>query len=369
MNKKKSDGQFFRKSKIEQKPILITGGFGFIATNLADRLLSQGLPVHLFDNLSRRGVEANLYWLRSKYGDLVQAEAGDVRDYSAVKRAIDKASAVFHFAAQVAVTKSIEDPIHDFQVNVQGTINVLEAIRASRHRPPLLFTSTNKVYGALPDVSVHKNGLTYEPLDSSVRTRGISEEHSINFYSPYGCSKGAAEQYILDYARTYSVPAAVFRMSCIYGLHQMGNEDQGWVAHFLLKAIQNEPLTIYGDGYQVRDCLFVDDLVDAFLLAQKNIDLISGEAFNIGGGPKNTTSLLQLIHMIEGFINRTIPIDMEPWRCGDQRYYVSDTTKFENLTGWNPRTTIENGVSRLYNWFVESHDFSRAKFFSGKVAI
>ena len=234
--------------------------------------MSSGQSVLLFDNLSRPGVERNLAWLRETHGDLMRVEAADVQDPHVLRSAVARASQVFHFAAQVAVTTSLTNAIHDFEVNARGTLNLLEAIRAQDDPPPLVFTSTNKVYGGLPDVQLRLNGAALRAggrrtsaTTASARTRPL------DFHSPYGCSKGAADQYVIDYARTFGLPAVVFRMSCIYGPHQFGNEDQGWVAHFLIRALKGEPITLYGDGMQVRDILFVDDLVDAFLLAQANM--------------------------------------------------------------------------------------------------
>jgi CDP-paratose 2-epimerase len=221
-----------------RRPVLITGGAGFIGTNLAHRLLGEGTPVLIFDNLSRPGVERNLQWLCDAHGALVDVEVADVRNASALRRAVAHVDQVFHFAAQVAVTHSIVDPVKDFEVNVRGTLNVLEAIRACSGPVPLIFTSTNKVYGALHDLTVVRQP-RYEPLNESVRETGVGEDRPLDFHSPYGCSKGAADQYVLDFARTYSLPAVVFRMSCIYGLHQCGTEDQGWVAHFLLRTLEN----------------------------------------------------------------------------------------------------------------------------------
>ncbi|HYE31271.1 MAG TPA: NAD-dependent epimerase/dehydratase family protein, partial [Methylomirabilota bacterium] len=253
------------------KPTLITGGAGFIGTNLAHRFLKAGQPVILFDNLSRAGVERNWAWLRETHGNLVQLHKADIRDAGEVRSAVKKAGQVFHFAAQVAVTTSLEDPVFDFDVNCRGALNLLEAIRQQDTPVPIIFTSTNKVYGEMNDVDLRLRGERYEPVAERYRTHGFSEERQLHFHSPYGCSKGAAEQYVLDYARTFKIPAAVFRMSCIYGPHQFGNEDQGWVAHFLIRALERKGITIYGDGKQVRDVLFVEDLVDAFLAAMKNI--------------------------------------------------------------------------------------------------
>src|SRR3954468_12919040 len=314
------------------RPVLITGGCGFIGTNVAHRILSSGQSVLLFDNLSRPGVERNLKWLRQTHGDLMRIEAADVQDPHALRSAVDKAAQVFHFAAQVAVTTSLTNAIHDFEVNARGTLNLLEALRAQDDPPPLVFTSTNKVYGGLPDVALRATAQRYEPSDATLRVNGIGEDRPLDFHSPYGCSKGTADQYVMDYARTYGLPTVVFRMSCIYGPHQFGTEDQGWVAHFLVRAIEGRPITLYGDGMQVRDILFVDDLVDAFLLAQANMDRLSGQAFNIGGGPGNTISLIELLDIIEEIHGRRPQILGGAWRPGDQRYYVSDIGKMKAAT-------------------------------------
>jgi CDP-paratose 2-epimerase len=340
--------------RYRKRPVLITGGAGFIGTNLAHRLLSAGQPVLLFDNLSRSGVEQNLHWLRQTHGDLVQIEVADVRNPHALARAVTRASQVFHFAAQVAVTTSLTGPIHDFEVNARGTVNLLEALRALKDPLPLVFTSTNKVYGALEDVRLIEKAGRYEPKDVRIRAHGIDESYPLEFHSPYGCSKGTAGQYVIDYAHTFSIPAMVFRMSCIYGPHQFGNEDQGWVAHFLIRAIEGKPLTVYGDGKQVRDVLVVDDLVDAFLLAQANMEDLSGQTFNIGGGPDNTTSLLELIDRISELHGDRPVVRFAKRRPADQRYYVSDIRKFKACTGWAPRLGVPEGVERLYHWLLES---------------
>ncbi len=336
-----------------QKHVLITGGAGFIGTNLADRLLAAGRPTLIYDDLSRPGVEQNLSWLRGRHGERVRVEIADVRNRQALRTAVRAAGQVFHFAAQVAVTTSLVDPLHDFEVNVGGTLNLLEEVRALESPPPLLFTSTNKVYGGLSGLALEKNGTRYQPLDAALRT-GINEDRPLDFHSPYGCSKGAADQYVLDYARTFGLPAVVFRMSCIYGLHQMGTEDQGWVAHFLVQAIEGKPLVLYGDGLQVRDVLFADDLVDAFLLAQANIHTLSGQAFNIGGGLGNTISLLELLEMAAALHGERAAVRVKDWRPGDQRYYVSDTRRFKAATGWAPKVNVRQGVERLYQWLLES---------------
>jgi CDP-paratose 2-epimerase len=333
---------------------LVTGGAGFIATNVADRLLQQGRRVRLLDNLSRAGVGDNRHWIRGQYGDRVEFVRADVRDAAALRRALRGVDQVFHFAAQVAVTTSLTDPFLDFDVNARGTLNLLEAIRAMDRPPSLLFTSTNKVYGDLCDVPLVRRRTRYEPMDAGVRATGISEARALDFHSPYGCSKGAAEQYVLDYARTFGLPATVFRMSCIYGPHQFGTEDQGWVAHFLIQATRGRPLTLYGDGLQVRDILFVEDLVTAMMLAHEHIEQTAATAFNIGGGPQHTISLLELLDCIAEITGERPQFSVEPWRPADQRYYVSNTSRFERLTGWRSRISPREGIERLLAWLVDA---------------
>jgi CDP-paratose 2-epimerase len=337
----------------QKQPVLITGGAGFIGTNLADRLMSCGCPVVVYDNLSRRGSEINLDWLVKKHGALLHAEIGDVRDFACLRAAVRQVKAVFHFAAQVAVTDSVLDPRIDFEVNAAGTLNVLEAIRASNGRPPLIFTSTNKVYGAMPDLELKKGTDGYCPVEGKIANGGIGERRPLDFCSPYGCSKGTADQYVLDYARTFGLRSSVFRMSCIYGPHQFGTEDQGWIAHFLLRAREAKPITIYGDGSQVRDVLYIDDLIEAFLLALNSIEDISGQAFNIGGGAANTLTLLQLVQQISELLGSQCPIRFDQWRHGDQRYYVSDTREFRRATGWAPKVNVRDGVAMLYRWLED----------------
>jgi CDP-paratose 2-epimerase len=334
---------------------LVTGGAGFIGANLAHRLLESGERVVLFDNLSRAHVAENVEWLRSAYGRTCDLVVADVRDTLAVREAVHQASSVFHFAAQVAVTTSLAQPTVDFEVNARGTLNVLEAVRAESNPPPVVFTSTNKVYGALDNVPLRALGTRYEPEDPHVRRRGIDETRPLDFHSPYGCSKGAADQYVRDYARTFGLRTVVFRMSCIYGPRQFGTEDQGWVAHLLMRAMQGAPITIYGDGRQVRDVLFVTDLVDALLRARSQMQRLSGMAFNIGGGPENAVSLLELLDGITAANGRAPQVAFEGWRTGDQRYYVSDTSRFTALTGWRPRVGVAEGLARLHRWVGELH--------------
>jgi CDP-paratose 2-epimerase len=345
--------------------VLITGGAGFIGTNIADRLAGSGEQVIIFDALARDHVEENVDWLIGRHGDRVSFVSGDVRDPYAVQEVVSRASRVVHLAAQVAVTTSLADPRGDFAVNAGGTLNVLEAIRRRPTPIPLVFASTNKVYGHLETTA--KLRATPRRTEALGRfAHGFDESLALDFYSPYGCSKGAADQYVLDYARIYAIPAAVLRMSCIYGPRQFGTEDQGWVAHFLISALRDQPLTIYGDGRQVRDILFVDDVVDAFLLAHEHIGAVKGQAFNIGGGPANTVSLLELIELIETLLGAPPEVTFATPRPGDQRFYVSDTGKFAAATGWRPTVGVEAGVGRLLRW-LESR-FGPAGIPSGAAA-
>ncbi len=337
---------------VRRGPVLVTGGAGFIGANLAHRLLSAGVPVRVLDDLSRPGTERNLAWLEAGHREGLEVTRGDVRDPELVAAAVEGVAAVFHLAAQVAVTTSLVDPVHDFEVNARGTLNVLEAVRRQARPPFVLYTSTNKVYGALEDVLLADAGTRYAPVEP-VQHRGVSEGRGLAFHSPYGCSKGAAEQYVLDWAKTYGIPATVFRMSCIYGTRQLGNEDQGWVAHFLFQALAGRPLSIYGDGKQVRDVLWVDDLVDAFLLAQARPAEVAGRAFNVGGGPLNTISLVELLDLIEEVAGARPRIRLEGWRRADQRWYVSDSSALRAAVGWMPRTSVREGLTRLHRWARE----------------
>ena len=339
--------------------ILVTGGAGFIGSNVVARLLEAGERVVVLDNLSRGNVQKNIAWLRERFGDRLNLTVGDVRDAAGVTSAVHGATHVYHFAAQVAVTTSLVSPIEDFEVNARGTLNVLEAMRTSAAPPSLVFTSTNKVYGGLDDLGMALTGQRYTPIDSAVAEGGIGEARPLDFHSPYGCSKGAADQYVLDYARCFGLRACVFRMSCIYGPRQFGTEDQGWVAHFLIRHLRGEGMTVYGDGRQVRDLLFIDDLVDAFEIARRDLggggkSVCTGQVFNMGGGPSNTLSLLELFARMETLQGRPPALTFEPWRTGDQRYYVSNTRKFEELTGWSRATPVDEGIRRLDGWLREA---------------
>jgi len=351
--------RFARRTAPRRGAVLITGGAGFIATNLADRLASAGTPVTVLDSLVRPGVEHNLRWLKRKHGSAIHVQLGDVRDRFAVRRAMERCERVFHLAAQVAVTTSLEQPGEDLDVNVRGTFNVLEEARRLPEPPAIVFTSTNKVYGRLEQLRLRDVAGRYEPVDELIRSRGISERATLEFCSPYGCSKGAADQYVLDHAHSYGMPTCVLRMSCIYGPHQRGNEDQGWVAHFLLRALRQQPITVFGDGHQVRDLLYVEDLVDALLAASANRQALTGQAFNLGGGPANAASVLEVIGMIGELLGRAIEVRWDSWRTADQRYYVSDTSAFTRLTGWRPRTTIAEGLAELHRWLAGAQEQGR----------
>lgn len=344
-------GWLCRGDRVQAYYILITGGAGFIGTNIARSHLAENQPVHIFDNLSRPGAEQNVAELRQQYPGKVHFTQADVRDRRELEQAVKTAKTIYHLAAQVAVTTSLEDPVADADTNLNGTLHLLEAIRNSSATPSLLFTSTNKVYGRLALIPLREHSTRHEPADISIAHRGADEQQPLEFLSPYGCSKGAADQYVLEYARSYRIQAAVFRMSCIYGPHQLGSEDQGWVAHFLRQAMKGEPITIYGDGKQVRDLLFVEDLVQAMRLAQDNMTVAAGEAFNLGGGTGNSSSLIELIDQIRVLTGSPVNIDRGPERLADQRWFVADTTKIRKLLGWSPQTSIHDGLRALYSWY------------------
>lgn len=338
----------------ERGLVLVTGGAGFVGVNVAQRVLDRGGRVRILDSLARPGSETNAGWLADRYGERVEQVRADVRDASAVREAMRGVEHVVHLAAQVAVTTSLVDPVDDFEVNARGTLNVIEAARASVEPPSIVYASTNKVYGVLPDVAVRPVGRRYEPEDPGLRERGIGEWRPLDFHSPYGCSKGAAEQYVLDWSRSYGLRTVVLRMSCIYGPHQNGTEDQGWVAHFARCALEGRPVTVYGDGRQVRDVLYVDDLVDAFELARRHAGRLAGQAFNVGGGAANTLSLLELLEHLERLTGCAVDTTFDAWRVGDQRYYVSDTSRFAAATGWHARVGVEAGIAALHAWLAES---------------
>ena len=330
------------------RKILVTGGAGFVGSNLCNALLGDGHNVTIYDNLARPGTETNLAWLRSRHGDRLRFSDSDVRDAAALRHAACDADVIYHLAGQVAVTTSVEDPRSDFEVNALGTLNVLEAARASGRKPIVVFTSTNKVYGGMEDVEVVRAGTRYAYADLPM---GVPETRPLDFHSPYGCSKGAGDQYVRDYSRIYGLPTVVFRMSCIYGPRQFGNEDQGWLAHFMIAAASGRQISIYGDGLQVRDALFVDDLVRAFGLAVENIGTTAGEVYNIGGGPENTLSVWsEFSPLLRELRGEETNVDFGDWRPGDQRCYVSDIRKARQDMGWSPQIEVAAGLARLWHW-------------------
>jgi len=335
------------------KRYLITGGAGFIGSNYVSRLLSRGEEVKVFDNLSRGGAERNIQWLESAYGkksfDLIQA---DVRDDKAVREAAKDADVIVHLAAQVAVTTSVVDPRNDFEINALGTFNVLEGARASGLNPIVVYASTNKVYGGMEEVEVVEKETRYEYGNLPF---GVSEVEPLDFHSPYGCSKGAGDQYVRDYARIYDLPTVVMRQSCIYGPRQFGIEDQGWVAWFIIATVLNRPMTIYGDGKQVRDLLYVEDLLDGYDTAIQRIDQVSGKVFNLGGGISNTISVWKEFGpMLEQLAGHELPVKLGDWRPGDQKVYVSDIRTAKQVMDWTPKVSVQEGVQRLYQWVEQN---------------
>lgn len=330
---------------------LVIGGAGFIGSNLANTLLKSGDSVTILDNLSRKGSQKNLEWLRSLYPNIEFINADITRDIDVLNNAIKSVDRVYHLAAQVAVTTSVVDPRHDFEINALGTFNVLEALRLFNPTATLIFASTNKVYGGMEDVVLNESETRYSYRDFS----GISEKYPLDFHSPYGCSKGCGDQYVRDYARIYNLNTVVFRQSCIYGPRQFGVEDQGWVAWFIIALMTGKPITIYGDGKQVRDLLYVDDLVRAYQMAADNIQKTRGQVFNIGGGPANSISIyFDFKKLLDKLFNKDIVAPFAATRPGDQKIYVSDISKAKEVFGWEPKVTVAEGVGNLYLWVKDN---------------
>ncbi len=331
------------------KTYLITGGAGFIGSNYVSRLLQRGDKVIIFDNLSRDGSRRNVEWLREQFGhDSFQLVIDDVRKPEKLTALANEADVMVHLAAQVAVTTSVTHPREDFEINAQGTFNALEAARASKKKPVFIYASTNKVYGGMEDVKVREIATRYEYEDYP---EGISEEMPLDFHSPYGCSKGCGDQYVRDYARIYGVKTVVFRQSCIYGTRQFGVEDQGWVAWFVIAAAAGRKMTIYGDGKQVRDLLYVDDLLDAYDLAVTNIKSAAGNVYNVGGGSRNVLSVWEeFAPILEKHVGHPLHVERSDWRPGDQRIYVSDIRKAQKELGWSPKISVEDGIQKLHDW-------------------
>ncbi len=316
-----------------ERRVLITGGAGFLGVNAAIHLIKYGWSVTLLDNLSRPGTERNLKWVITRYPNRVTFIKEDVRNAAALAEHVRKQDAVLHIAAQVAVTTSLVDPNTDFDINARGTLNVLEAVRLHNRKAPFVFASTNKVYGKLG-----KNN------------SACKETQPLDFHSPYGCSKGAADQYVRDYARCFEMNTVVLRQSCIYGAHQYGTEDQGWVAHFVHSILKDRPLTIYGDGTQVRDLLDARDLSALYALVIDKIAITRGEVYNVGGGTENQRNLLEVIDQIGELAGRKPQFSFADWREGDQAYYVSDNTKAREQLGWEPKIDFDHGLRDLIAW-------------------
>lgn len=338
------------------KNVLVTGGAGFIGSNLTEHYLSKGCRVIVFDNLSRPGggAKKNIEYLMSKYkGDpnfkFVQH---DVRDLEQLREAVKDVDVVFHVAAQTAMTTSIDEPADDFETNARGTFNVLEAARSSDCDPIIIYTSTNKVYGDLTRklVRLVEREKRWDFADKEY-FQGISEDYPLDFEGPYGCSKGIGDAYCLDYARTFGLRTVVLRMSGIYGMGQHPTEDQGWVGWFIRRAMEKKPITIYGDGKQVRDILFIADLLYAFDKAVENIERAKGQAYNIGGGRNNSISILELLEFLENELGiEPSEVSSGSWRLADQKVYISNTRKAKGEFGWEPRVSKEEGIKRLYQW-------------------
>lgn len=328
--------------------ILVTGGAGFIGCNYTANAIKKGHTVTVLDNLSRTGTNNNLAWLREQFGDDFEFIQADIRDADAMVAAARDKQAIYHLAGQVAVTTSIADPREDFEINALGTFNVLEGARLSGQQPLLVYSSTNKVYGGMEDVALRETENRWEYADYPY---GIGEDRLLDFHSPYGCSKGAGDQYVHDYARIYDIPTLVMRQSTIYGLRQFGVEDQGWLAHFVIAVVKNRPLSIYGDGKQLRDMLWIDDLIAAYDLALENIAAVAGQIYNIGGGPDNTISIWhEAGPRLEELAGHAIPVTWGDWRPGDQKVFVSDIRKLYNDLGWQPKVSLQDGTQRLWDW-------------------
>lgn len=334
---------------------LITGGAGFIGSNYVNRLLERGEDVLVYDNLSRAGAPRNLDWLRQTHGtDSFQLVPGDVRDADLLTATARETDVIVHLAGQVAVTTSVTNPREDFEINALGTFNVVEAARLSGRDPIVIYASTNKVYGGMEDVALTEEDTRWRY--ASLR-HGCPESQPLDFHSPYGCSKGAGDQYVRDYARIYGLRSVVLRQSCIYGPRQFGVEDQGWLAWFIIAAVTGQPITIYGDGKQVRDVLHVNDLLDAYDASIMRIDDVAGQVYNLGGGPENVISVYaEFFPMLEKLLGRKIPVAHDDWRPGDQRVFYADIRAAALALGWQPKIDVEEGIKKLFDWVMENRE-------------
>jgi CDP-paratose 2-epimerase len=332
---------------------LITGGAGFIGSNYVSRLLERGEKVSIYDNLSRAGAKVNLAWLEDKFGkEAFQLIVGDVTDAPSLTASARSADVIIHLAGQVAVTTSVTDPRHDFESNALGTFNALEAARLSGRNPFFVYASTNKVYGGMEDVKIVEEATRWRYADLPL---GCSEQQPLDFHSPYGCSKGAGDQYVRDYARIYDLPTVVMRQSCIYGPRQFGVEDQGWLAWMIIAAVTGRPITIYGDGKQVRDVLHVYDLLDAYDAALAKMDKARGQVYNLGGGTRNVLAVWsEFGPLLEKLLGAKIPVTRSDWRPGDQRVFYADFSKAKSELGWEPKINLEEGIEKLFKWVNEN---------------
>lgn len=333
--------------------LLITGGCGFLGSNLAAHAIGQGIDLCVFDNLQRQGSQANLDWLRGQ--GKFEFVHGDVRNANDVARVIEsfKPTVVFHLSGQVAMTTSIANPRMDFEVNALGTLNVLEALRAHAPQAGIIYSSTNKVYGDLEQFTYTEDETRYRCVE---RPNGFDESTPLDFHSPYGCSKGAADQYLLDYHRIFKMKTVVFRHSSMYGGRQFATADQGWIGWFCQMAaetrqgLRKEPFTISGNGKQVRDVLHGDDMTRLYFTAAEKIDAVAGRSYNVGGGMANSLSLLELFEMLGKHIGQPLNFTKNPPRESDQRVFVADIGRITDAIGWAPQVSAEAGVKRMLDW-------------------
>lgn len=340
-----------------KKRILIIGGAGFIGINTARHFISNGYPVTIFDNFSRKGTEVNISSLVNDFGEKFTVVRADIRyDRDILEREVSTHDVVIHLAAQVAVTTSVVDPRTDFEINALGTFNVLEAVRISENKPFVLYSSTNKVYGSLEELSVIEEDKRYRFSSDEHHQYGVSETQQLDFHSPYGVSKGVADQYTIDYSRIYGLKTVVFRQSCIYGTNQFGVEDQGWLAWFTIAMMTERPITIYGTGKQVRDALFIDDLVRLYNLAIESQDVVNGKAYNVGGGPTNTISLVEFFAHMESELGYKPTLQKGDVRPGDQPIFIADIRRAQQDLGWTPEYNLKNGLAKMHEWLQSNKD-------------